>query len=50
LDSQELLAKVYQIVKEAQVESYYSFPTLEIEAEVTEKVASTSEDEEAIQQ
>jgi len=41
---------VYQIVKEAQVGSYYSFPTLEIETEVTEKAASTPEEDEAIQE
>ncbi|RIA93193.1 protein SCAI [Glomus cerebriforme] len=49
LDSQELLIKVYQIVKEAQVESYYSFPTLEIEPEMTEKAAATPEESEAVQ-
>jgi len=40
---------VYQIVKVAQVGSYYSFPTLEIEAEMTEKAAATPEDSEVVQ-
>jgi len=38
---------VYQIVKEAQVESYYSFPTLE--TEVVEK-GTAPEENEVIQQ
>ncbi|PKY38594.1 hypothetical protein RhiirA4_392237 [Rhizophagus irregularis] len=50
LDSQELLLKVHQIVKEAQAESYYSFPTLEIEPEMTEKAAETPEESEVAQQ
>ncbi|CAG8644976.1 12924_t:CDS:10 [Funneliformis caledonium] len=50
-DSQELLTKIYQMVKEAQVESYYSFPTLEIlETEAVEKTVDPEEEDEAIQQ
>ncbi|CAG8440931.1 7956_t:CDS:10 [Rhizophagus irregularis] len=41
---------LHQIVKEAQAESYYSFPTLEIEPEMTEKAAETPEESEVAQQ
>jgi hypothetical protein len=49
LDSQELLLKVHKIVKETQVESYYSFPTLEIETEMTDKAEETPEESEVVQ-
>lgn len=43
---------MHKIVKEAQVESHYSFPTLEIEikTEMTEKAAETPEESEVAQQ